>query len=138
MCPQKQPDKRQRDAGAQSASGPQQEEQHLLETPGSSSSSLDNTASRISGISIKNTEKKETERTQQRHMTSEGCNHHGGARPSSASSGKSLSKGEHQSPPGSYYHHFFDIESATNVNRMLSYKTSGGSVWRQLMRRREE
>ncbi|CAM4669636.1 unnamed protein product [Lepidochelys olivacea] len=89
----KQPDKRQRDAGAQSTSGPQQEEQHLLETPGSSSSSLDNTASRISGISIKNTEKKETERTQQRRMTSEGCNLHGGARPSSASSEHSGSGG---------------------------------------------
>ncbi|XP_065277527.1 tumor necrosis factor receptor superfamily member 1B [Emys orbicularis] len=89
----KQPDKRPRDTGAQSASSPKQEEQHLLETPGSSSSSLDNTASRISVISIKNTEKKETEGTQQRRMTSEGCNHHSGARPGSASSEHSASGG---------------------------------------------
>uniref|UniRef100_A0A8C3SIW1 TNF receptor superfamily member 1B n=1 Tax=Chelydra serpentina TaxID=8475 RepID=A0A8C3SIW1_CHESE len=89
----KQPDKRQRDTGAQSASGPKQEEQHLLETPGSSSSSLDNTASRVSGINIKNTEKKEAERTQRRCVTSEGCNHHSGARPSSASSEHSASGG---------------------------------------------
>uniref|UniRef100_A0A8C0QIE1 TNF receptor superfamily member 1B n=1 Tax=Chelonoidis abingdonii TaxID=106734 RepID=A0A8C0QIE1_CHEAB len=93
LCPQKQPDKRPRDTGAQSASGPKQEEQHLLETPGSSSSSLDNTASGISIINITNTEKKETERTQQRHMTSEGCNHHSGARPGSASSEHSASGG---------------------------------------------
>nr|XP_005292860.1 tumor necrosis factor receptor superfamily member 1B isoform X2 [Chrysemys picta bellii] len=92
-APDLQPDKRPRDAGAQSASSPKQEEQHLLETPGSSSSSLDNTASRISVISIKNTEKKETEGTQQRRMTSGGCNHHSGARPGSASSEHSASGG---------------------------------------------
>ncbi|XP_044851938.1 tumor necrosis factor receptor superfamily member 1B isoform X4 [Mauremys mutica] len=92
LCPPKQPEKRPRDTGAQSTSGPKQEEQHLLETPGSSSSSLDNTASGISIISI-NTEKKETERTQQRRMTSEGCNHHSGARPGSASSEHSASGG---------------------------------------------
>ncbi|KAM9115805.1 tumor necrosis factor receptor superfamily member 1B [Pangshura tecta] len=88
-----QPEKRPRDTGAQSASAPKQEEQHLLETPGSSSSSLDNTASGISIISIKNATKKETERPQQRHVTSEACNHHNGARPGSASSEHSASGG---------------------------------------------
>ncbi|XP_074831937.1 tumor necrosis factor receptor superfamily member 1B [Carettochelys insculpta] len=89
----KQLDKRQRDTGPQCSGGPQQEEQHLLETPGSSSSSLDNTAAGINGINIKNTEKKEAARTQQRCMTSEGCNHHSGARPNSASSDHSANGG---------------------------------------------
>ncbi|XP_067422760.1 tumor necrosis factor receptor superfamily member 1B [Emydura macquarii macquarii] len=93
LSPEKQPDKRQRCAGAQSSNGPEQEEQHLLETPGSSSNSLDKSAARINGISIKNTEKKETEKTQQRPITSEGCKHHSGTRPNSASSEHSANGG---------------------------------------------
>ncbi|XP_075762892.1 tumor necrosis factor receptor superfamily member 1B [Pelodiscus sinensis] len=93
LCFQKQLDKKQRDTGAQISGGPHQEHQLLLETPGSSSSSLDNAAARMNGISVINTEKKETERTQQRCIISEGCSHHNGARPNSASSEHSANGG---------------------------------------------
>ncbi|XP_025929962.1 tumor necrosis factor receptor superfamily member 1B [Apteryx rowi] len=89
FCPtEKQCDKKIRNTGSQNSSNSEQEEQHLLETPGSSSSSLNNPdgSTRVSVISNKNNEKKETEGFQQQHSATEGCKLHSGGRHNSASS----------------------------------------------------
>ncbi|KGL79576.1 Tumor necrosis factor receptor superfamily member 1B, partial [Tinamus guttatus] len=85
---EKQCEKKVRNTGPQKSSNSEQEEQHLLETPGSSSSSLNNPAgaSRISVISNKNNEKKEVEGLQQQYSVTEGCKLHSGDRHNSASS----------------------------------------------------
>ncbi|XP_075376857.1 tumor necrosis factor receptor superfamily member 1B isoform X4 [Mycteria americana] len=85
---EKQRDKKVRNTGSQNSSSSEQEEQHLLETSGSSSSSLNNPtgSARVSVISNKNNEKKETEGFQQQHSAAEGCKLHSGDRHNSASS----------------------------------------------------
>ncbi|NXY71219.1 TNR1B factor, partial [Glareola pratincola] len=85
---EKQRDKKVRNTGSQNTSSSEQEEQHLLGTSGSSSSSLNNTtaSARISVISNKKNDKKETEGFQQQHPAAEGCNLHTGDRHHSASS----------------------------------------------------
>ncbi|NXG32840.1 TNR1B factor, partial [Dromaius novaehollandiae] len=85
---EKQCDKKIRNTGSQNSSNSEQEEQHLLETPGSSSSSLNNPAgsARVSVISNKNGEKKEMEGFQQQYSATEGCKLHSGGRHNSASS----------------------------------------------------
>ncbi|XP_072740262.1 tumor necrosis factor receptor superfamily member 1B isoform X2 [Ciconia boyciana] len=85
---EKQCDKKVRNTGSQNSSSSEQEEQHLLETSGSSSSSLNNPtgSARVSVISNKNNEKKETEGFQQQHSAAEGCKLHSGDRHNSASS----------------------------------------------------
>lgn len=84
--------KKVRNAELQSSSSSEQEEQHLLETPGPSSSSLDNPAgsARVSVINNKDSDKKES--FQQHCAAAEGCKLHCGARHSSASSGKSVNE----------------------------------------------
>ncbi|KAM6046202.1 tumor necrosis factor receptor superfamily member 1B isoform 2-T2 [Theristicus caerulescens] len=85
---EKQCDKKVRNTGSQNSSSSEQEEQHLLETSGSSSSSLNNPAgsARVSVVSNKNNEKKETEGFQQQHSAAEGCKLHSGDRHNSAGS----------------------------------------------------
>ncbi|NXA53922.1 TNR1B factor, partial [Nothocercus julius] len=85
---EKQCEKKVRNTGPQNTSNSAQEEQHLLETPGSSSSSLNNPAgaSRISVVSNKNNEKKEVEGFQQQYSLTEGSKLHSGDRHNSASS----------------------------------------------------
>ncbi|XP_009981010.1 PREDICTED: tumor necrosis factor receptor superfamily member 1B, partial [Tauraco erythrolophus] len=85
---EKQCDKKVRDTGSQNSSSSEQEEQHLLETSGSSSSSLNKPAgsARVSVISNKNNEKKETEGFQQQHSAAEGCKLQSGDRHNSANS----------------------------------------------------
>uniref|UniRef100_A0A8V0YUM4 TNF receptor superfamily member 1B n=1 Tax=Gallus gallus TaxID=9031 RepID=A0A8V0YUM4_CHICK len=90
---EKQCDKKVRNAGSQNSSSSEQEEQHLLETPGSSGSSLDNAAGseRLSVINNKDSDKKES--FQQHYLATEGCKLHCGDRHSSASSELSGSGG---------------------------------------------
>ncbi|NXF31053.1 TNR1B factor, partial [Nyctibius bracteatus] len=85
---EKQCDKKVRNTGSQNSSSSEQEEQHLLETSGSSSSSLNNPtgSARVSVISNKNIEKKETEGFQQQHSAAEGRKLRSGDRHNSASS----------------------------------------------------
>ncbi|NXS42176.1 TNR1B factor, partial [Balaeniceps rex] len=85
---EKQCDKKVRNTGSQNSSSSEQEEQHLLETSGSSSSSLNNPtgSAKVSVISNKNNENKETEGFQQQHSAAEACKHHRGDRHNSASS----------------------------------------------------
>uniref|UniRef100_A0A8B9GC96 TNFR-Cys domain-containing protein n=1 Tax=Amazona collaria TaxID=241587 RepID=A0A8B9GC96_9PSIT len=66
-------------------------EQHLLQTSGSSSSSLNNPteSARVSVISNKNSEKKKTEGFQQQHSWAEGCKRHSRDSHNSVSSGHS-------------------------------------------------
>ncbi|KAM6116742.1 tumor necrosis factor receptor superfamily member 1B [Phoenicopterus ruber ruber] len=85
---EKQCDKKVRNMGSQNSISSEPEEQHLLETSESSSSSLNNPpgSTRVSVISNKNNEKKETEGFQQQHSAAEGCKLHSGDRHNSASS----------------------------------------------------
>ncbi|KFW06468.1 PREDICTED: tumor necrosis factor receptor superfamily member 1B, partial [Eurypyga helias] len=66
---EKQSEKKVRNTGSQNSSSSEQEEQHLLETTGSSSSSLNNPAgsARVSAMSDKNSERKETAGSRQQH-----------------------------------------------------------------------
>ncbi|NXP26200.1 TNR1B factor, partial [Scytalopus superciliaris] len=82
--PEKQCDKKVRGTGLQSSSSAEQEEQHLLEIPGSSSSTLNNPTARVSVITKRNDEKREPEGFQQQHA--EDSKLHSGDRHSSASS----------------------------------------------------
>ncbi|NWX87588.1 TNR1B factor, partial [Nothoprocta ornata] len=84
---EKQCEKKVRNTGPQNSSNSKQEEQHLLETPGSSSSSLNNPAGATSNsvISNKNNESK-VEGFQQQYSVTEGCKLHSGDRHNSASS----------------------------------------------------
>lgn len=91
---EKQCDKKVRNTGLQNSSSSEHEEQHLLQTFGASSSSLNNPtgSARVSVISNKNNEKKKTEGFQQQHSAAEGCKHHSRDRHNSASSGKNISE----------------------------------------------
>ncbi|NXW66394.1 TNR1B factor, partial [Eurystomus gularis] len=92
---EKQYDKKVRNTGSQNFSSSEQEEQHLLETSGSSSCSLNNPAgsARVTVTSTKNHEKKEAEGFQQRRSAAEACKPHSGDRHHSASSEHSGSGG---------------------------------------------
>ncbi|NXV19232.1 TNR1B factor, partial [Cepphus grylle] len=85
---EKQCDKKVRNTGSQNTGSSEQEEQHLLGTSGSSSSSLNNPtgSARVSVISNKKNDKKETEQFHQQHSAAEGCKLHTGDRRNSASS----------------------------------------------------
>ncbi|XP_069731040.1 tumor necrosis factor receptor superfamily member 1B-like isoform X1 [Phaenicophaeus curvirostris] len=85
---EKQCDKKVRNTGSQNSSSSEQEEQHLLETSGSSNSSLNNPAgsARVSVASNKNNGKRGTEGFQQQRSAPEGCKLHSGDRHNSASS----------------------------------------------------
>ncbi|NXG85481.1 TNR1B factor, partial [Stercorarius parasiticus] len=92
---EKQCDKKVRNTGSQNTSSSEQEEQHLLGTSGSSSSSLNNAtgSARVSVISNKKNDKKETEGFHQQHSAAEGCKLHTGDRHNSASSEHSSNGG---------------------------------------------
>ncbi|NWI64514.1 TNR1B factor, partial [Todus mexicanus] len=83
---EKQRDKKVRNTRFQNTSSSEQEEQHLLETSGSRSSSVTNPAGSARVTVINNNEKKETEGFLQRHLAAEGCKRHSGDRHHSASS----------------------------------------------------
>ncbi|NXW26749.1 TNR1B factor, partial [Phaetusa simplex] len=85
---EKQCDKKVRNTGSQNTSSSEQEEQHLLGTSGSSSSSLNNPtgSARVSVVSNKKNDKKETEGFHQQHSAAEDCKLHTGDRHNSASS----------------------------------------------------
>lgn len=92
--PGKQCDKEVRDTEWQNSRSSQQEQQHLLETSGSSSSVLNTTGSAtISAISKKNYEKKNLGVFQQQHSPPEGPKFQSGDRHSSVSSEHSGSGG---------------------------------------------
>ncbi|KAM9521625.1 tumor necrosis factor receptor superfamily member 1B-like [Guaruba guarouba] len=84
-------DKKVRNTGSQNSSSSKHEEQHLLQTSGSSSSPLNNPteSARVSVISNKNSEKKKTEGFQQQHSAAEGCKRHSRDSHNSVSSGHS-------------------------------------------------
>ncbi|XP_063033020.1 tumor necrosis factor receptor superfamily member 1B [Melospiza melodia melodia] len=85
--PEKQCDKKVRDAGLQNSRSSEQEQQHLLETSGSSSSILKPTGSATSSvISKENDENKNSGGFQQQHSPPEGSKFLSGDRHSSASS----------------------------------------------------
>ncbi|NXU39946.1 TNR1B factor, partial [Drymodes brunneopygia] len=86
--PEKQCDKKKRDTESQNSRSFEQEQQHLLETSGSSSSILNNPtgSASISVISEKNGEKKNPEGFQQQYSPPEGSKLHSTDRHSSASS----------------------------------------------------
>ncbi|XP_014112663.1 PREDICTED: tumor necrosis factor receptor superfamily member 1B [Pseudopodoces humilis] len=86
--PEKQHDKRVRDTELQNSKNSEQEQQHLLETSGSSSSILNNPTgcANISVISKTNNEKKNPGGFQQQHSPPEGSKLQSGDRHSSASS----------------------------------------------------
>ncbi|XP_077644350.1 tumor necrosis factor receptor superfamily member 1B [Lonchura striata] len=92
--PEKQCDKEVRDTEWQNSRSSEQEQQHLLETSGSSSSVLNTTGSAtISAISKKNYEKKNPGGFQQQHSPPEGPKFQSGDRHSSVSSEHSGSGG---------------------------------------------
>ncbi|NXG19603.1 TNR1B factor, partial [Grallaria varia] len=84
--PEKQCNKKGRDPGLQNSSSSEQEQRHLLDTPGSSSSTLTNPTARVSVKSKKNVEKRKPEGFQQQHLPAECSKLHSGYRHSSASS----------------------------------------------------
>ncbi|NWW82845.1 TNR1B factor, partial [Climacteris rufus] len=85
---EKQCDKKVRETELQKCRSSEQEQQHLLETSGSSSSTLNNPtgSASISEISEKNDGKKKPEGFQQQHSPAEGCKLHSGDRHSSVGS----------------------------------------------------
>ncbi|NXX16430.1 TNR1B factor, partial [Podargus strigoides] len=86
--PEKQCDKKVRNTGSPNSSSSEQEARHLLETPGSSSSSLNNLpgSARVGVITNKKKEEKEAGGFQQQHSAAEGCKLYSGDRHNSANS----------------------------------------------------
>ncbi|XP_064028280.1 tumor necrosis factor receptor superfamily member 1B [Pogoniulus pusillus] len=89
---EKERDKEVRNTGLQNSSSSAREEQHLLETSASISSSLNNSAG-SARVTVVSNGKKATEGFQQQHSTADHCKLHSGDRHSSASSEHSGNRG---------------------------------------------